>query len=148
MAYKAKRSKLLKEDFELVDENDKVVHTLHVSLDADDMTVRIGRKYTALTKALAETTEAQRKAESAEDAVKNIETLGRAVADLLEAVFGPEGTQTIISFYEGRYIEMSREVLPFISQCIIPRLVDMKKENQKAMRAKYNRKSRRMWGMF
>lgn len=148
MAYKAKRSKLLKEDFELVDENDKVVHTLHVSLDADDMTVRIGRKYTALTKALAETTEAQRKAESAEDAVKNIETLGRAVADLLEAVFGPEGTQTIISFYEGRYIEMSREVLPFISQCIIPRLVDLKKENRKAMRAKYNRKTRRMWGMF
>lgn len=148
MAYKAKRSKLLKEDFELVDENDKVVHTLHVSLDADDMTVRIGRKYTALTKALAETTEAQRRAESAEDAVKNIETLGRAVADLLEAVFGPEDTQTIISFYEGRYIEMSREVLPFVSQCIIPRLVDLKKENQKAMRAKYNRKSRRMWGMF
>ena len=148
MAYKAKRSKLLKEDFELVDENDKVVHTLHVSLDADDMTVRIGRKYTALTKALAETTEAQRKAESAEDAVKNIETLGRAVADLPEAVFGPEGTQTIISFYEGRYIEMSREVLPFVSQCIIPRLVDLKKENQKAMRAKYNRKPRRMWGLF
>lgn len=148
MAYKAKRSKLLKEDFELVDENDKVVHTLHVSLDADDMTVRIGRKYTALTKALAETTEAQRKAESAEDAVKNIETLGRAVADLLEAVFGPEGTQTIISFYEGRYIEMSREVLPFVSQCIIPRLVDLRKENQKAMRAKYNRKPRRMWGLF
>ena len=148
MAYKAKRSKLLKEDFELVDENDKVVHTLHVSLDADDMTVRIGRKYTALTKALAETTEAQRKAESAEDAVKNIETLGRAVADLLEAVFGPEVTQTIISFYEGRYIEMSREVLPFVSQCIIPRLVDLKKENQKAMRAKYNRKPRRMWGLF
>lgn len=148
MAYKAKRSKLLKEDFELVDENDKVVHTLHVSLDADDMTVRIGRKYTALTKALAETTEAQRKAESAEDAVKNIETLGRAVADLLEAVFGPEGTQTIISFYEGRYIEMSREVLPFVSQCIIPRLVELKKENRKAMRAKYNRKTRRMWGMF
>lgn len=148
MAYKAKRSKLLKEDFELVDENDKVVHTLHISLDADDMTARIGRKYTALTKALVETTESQRKAESAEDAVKNIETLGRAVIDLLEAVFGKEDTKTIISFYDGRYIEMSREVLPFISQCIIPRLVELKKENQKAMRAKYNRKTRRMWGMF
>ena len=148
MPYQAKRSKVLKEDFELVDENDKVVHTLHVSLDADDVTVRIGRKYTTLTKALAETTEAQRKAESHEDAVKNIETLGRAVVDLLEAVFGPEDTKTIISFYDGRYIEMSREVLPFISQCIIPRLIDLKKENQKAMRAKYNRKTRRMWGMF
>ncbi len=148
MAYRAKRSKLLKEDFELVDENGKTVHTLHVSLDADDMTIRIGRKYTALTKALAETTAAQRKAENAEDAVRNIETLGRAVADLLEAVFGPDDTQTIISFYEGRYIEMSREVLPFISQCIIPRLVDLKKENRKAMRAKYNRKTRRLWGMF
>lgn len=148
MAYRAKRSKLLKEDFELVDENGKTVHTLHVSLDADDMTIRIGRKYTALTKALAETTAAQRKAENAEDAVRNIETLGRAVADLLEAVFGPDDTQTIISFYECRYIEMSREVLPFISQCIIPRLVDLKKENRKAMRAKYNRKTRRLWGMF
>lgn len=148
MSYQAKRSKLLKEDFELVDENGKVVHTLHVSLDADDMTIRIGRKYTALTRALAETTEAQRKAENAEDTVKNIETLGRAVADLLEAVFGPDDTQTIISFYDGRYIEMSREVLPFISQCIIPRLVDLKKENRKAMRAKYNRKTRRLWGMF
>lgn len=148
MAYQAKRSKLLKEDFELVDENGKTVHTLHVSLDADDMTIRIGRKYTALTKALAETTAAQRKAENAEDAVRNIEALGRAVADLLEAVFGPDDTQTIISFYDGRYIEMSREVLPFISQCIIPHLVELKKENQKAMRAKYNRKTRRLWGMF
>lgn len=148
MPYQAKRSKVLKEDFELVDENDKVVHTLHVSLNADDMTVSIGRKYTNLTRALAETAEAQRKAESHEDAVKNIETLGRAVVDLLEAVFGPEDTKTIISFYDGRYIEMSREVLPFISQCIIPRLIELKKENQKAMRAKYNRKTRRMWGMF
>lgn len=140
MAYQAKRNKVLSEDFELLDENDKVVHTLHVTLDADDMIVRIGRKYTALTKALSETTEAQRKAESAEDAVKNMETLGRAVVDLLEAVFGPDDTQTIISFYNGRYVEMSREVLPFISQRIIPRLVELKKESQKAMRTKYNRK--------
>lgn len=148
MAYQAKRSKVLKEDFELVDENDRVVHTLHVSLDADDMTTRIGRKYTDLTRALAETTEAQRKAESCEDAVKNIETLGRAVVDLLEAVFGPEDAKTITSFYDGRYIEMSREVLPFIGQCIIPRLIDLKKENRKAMREKYKRKPlRKGWGI-
>ena len=37
MAYQAKRNKRFEEDFELVDENGVVQHTLKVSLDADDM---------------------------------------------------------------------------------------------------------------
>ena len=48
MAYQAKRNKRFEEDFELVDENGVVQHTLKVSLDADDMVAKINRKYTAL----------------------------------------------------------------------------------------------------
>ena len=61
MAYQARRNKRYEEDFELVDENGAVQHTLHVSLDADDMTVKINRKYVALTRALSETTEEKEK---------------------------------------------------------------------------------------
>lgn len=37
MAYQAKRSKKYVEDFELVDAEGNIKHTLHISLDADDI---------------------------------------------------------------------------------------------------------------
>lgn len=148
MAWQAKRSRTLQEDFELVDENGNVVHTLHVSLDADDMTVKISRKYTALVRAMSETTEMKRKAESAEELENCMEKLGQAVIDMLEAVFGVEDTKTIVEFYENRYIEMSREVLPFISQVVIPRMQELAAENKKSIRQKYNRKTRRRLGLI
>lgn len=143
MAYQARRSRKLYEEFELVDENGDVVHTLKVSLDADDMVVAINRKYTALTRALTETTEAQRKAKDKKELEECMETLGRAVLDLIEAVFGEENGKILVDFYEGRYLEMSREVLPFISQVVIPRLVEIRKDNQKNVLRKYNRQQRR-----
>lgn len=143
MAYQAKRHKKFQEDFELVNESGEVVHLLHVSLDADDMVVKISRKYAALTKALAETTEMKRKAENPGEIQKSVEILGTAVVDLLEAVFGTEDAEKIIRFYEGRYIEMSQEVIPFITQHVIPKLIEMKKDNKRAVLSGYNRKTRR-----
>lgn len=148
MAWQAKRSRTFRDDFELVDENGNVVHTIHVSLDADDMTVKISRKYTALVRAMSETTEMKRKAESAEELENCMEKLGQAVIDMLEAVFGVEDTKTIVEFYENRYIEMSREVLPFISQIVIPRMQELAAENRKSIRQKYNRKTRRRLGLI
>lgn len=146
MAYQAKKHKKFQEDFELLNEEGEIVHTLHVSLDADDMVVKIGRKYTALTKALADTTEMKKKAENAEGIQTALETLGRAVVDLIEAVFGSDDAKTIIDFYEGRYVEMSQEVIPFITQCVIPRMHEIRSENKKSVLNGYNRKTR--WRLF
>ena len=142
MAYQAKRSKKYVEDFELVDAEGNIKHTLHISLDADDMTVKINRKYVALTRALSETTEAKRKVETAEDLQGVVETLGNAMVDLLQAVFGEENAKILLDFYEDSYIEMSREVLPFISNVVIPRMIEIRKDNQKALLGKYNRKQK------
>ena len=106
MAYQAKRSKKYVEDFELVDAEGNIKHTLHISLDADDMTVKINRKYVALTRALSETTEAKRKVETAEDLQGVFETLGNAMVD------------------------------------VIPRMIEIRKDNQKALLGKYNRKQK------
>ena len=142
MAYQAKRSKKYVEDFELVDAEGNIKHTLHISLDADDMTVKINRKYVALTRALSETTEAKRKVDTAEDLQGVFETLGNAMVDLLQAVFGEENAKILLDFYEDSYIEMSREVLPFISNVVIPRMIEIRKDNQKALLGKYNRKQK------
>ena len=146
MAYQAKRHKRFNEDFELVDGEGNVAHTLHVSLDADDMVAKINRKYTALTRALAETTEIKRNTQDPDKVQGCVEALGRAVIDLLEAVFGEEDAKTVVEFYEGRYIEMSQEVLPFITQHATPRLTEMRKDNKKAVLSGYNRKTR--MGLF
>ena len=143
MAYQAKRNKRFEEDFELVDENGVVQHTLKVSLDADDMVAKINRKYTALVKALSDVQEIKRK-EQLSDAV---EMLGRAEIDMFEAVFGAEGTEVIQQFYKDHYIEMAKEVIPFITGVVIPRLTEIKAENKKVLVSQYNRakKRRRFW---
>lgn len=143
MAYQAKRIKKYTEDFELVDEKGEVKHVLHVELDADDMLPKINRKYAELTQALAETTELKRRAESNEEVDQAYETLGRATVAVYQAVFGDEDTATIVEFYDGRYIEMCREVTPFITQCVIPQCIQIKQENQKAVLQSYNRRPRR-----
>ena len=143
MAYQAKKKKTFAEDLELVDEHGSVVHTLHVSLDADDMVAKLNRKYAELTKSLAEVSEIQRNVENNEKMNEAFEKLGSAVTNLFEAVFGKEDTELIISFYERRYIEMTKEITPFITQCVIPRCIEIKKENQKNILSSYNRKQRR-----
>lgn len=143
MAYQAAKHKQFVEEFELVDENGEIKKTIHVKLDADDIVVKLNRKYAELTKALAVSTEMKRKAQNNEDVSDAFEKLGNAVMDLFEAVFGKEDTKVIVEFYEGRYIEMVKEVTPFITKCVIPRCIEIKKENQKNILKGYNRKQRR-----
>lgn len=139
MAYQAKRRKRYIEDFELVDENGEVVKTLKVYLDADDIVVKLSRKRAALIHVYQEVGNQK----SIEDDERYLEMLGNAVVDFLEAVFGEEDTKTIVAFYENRYVEMCKEVVPFITQCVIPRCAEIKRENQKSILQSYNRKQRR-----
>lgn len=143
MAYQAKRKKRFIEDFELIDEKGNLFKTLHVELDADDMVAKINRKYTGLCQALKETTEIKRKSQSNEEIADCVEKLGNAVVQLFEAVFGIEDAKTIVEFYDNRYIEMCNEVVPFITKVVIPRLYDIRKQNQKNRLKPYNIRRRR-----
>ena len=135
MAYQAKRRKLYEEDFELVDEQGNVVHSLKVALDADSVVKKLSEKHIALTRALADLQEV--KTDNA------LEVLGNAVVDILEAVFGTEGAETILEFYENKYIEMCREVMPFVTNVVIPEVRKISQSNKKTVLSQYNRKERR-----
>ena len=89
MAYQARRRKRFTETFELLNEEDEVVQTLFVDLDADSIVAKLNRKYADLTRALADTTKAKRDAQNNEEIAAAFEALGKATVDLFEAVFAP-----------------------------------------------------------
>lgn len=140
MAYQAKRKKLYTEDFELTEEDGRVIHTLHVSLDPDSMAVKLSEKHAALVRALQDINQMK------EENTGALEKIGNAVTDILEAVFGQEDAETIIDFYQGRYIEMCKEVIPFVTDVVVPQVRSLARENKQSIIAGYNRKQRRIFG--
>lgn len=139
MAYQAKRSKLFKEEFQLVDENGEIAKTLFVELDPSAVAPNLSKKYIALQHSLASVREVKEKKETE----KMYETVGMAMKDILETVFGEEDTKIIVEFYGGRYIEMCKEVLPFVSEIVVPQVRKLAQENRANIIAGYNRKQKR-----
>lgn len=138
MAYQAKRKKVYEEEFLLTEEDGTVVHTLHVSLDADSMVKKLSEKQLDLIHALKDVQEAKADEEG-------IEKLGNAVIDVIEAVFGKEDAKTILEFYDHRYIELCQEVVPFITGEVIPKVRKIAAQNKKKTLSQYNRKQIRMF---
>ena len=141
MAYQAHRKKIFRETFELVDENGKVTHSFDVSLDSDDIVKNLSAKYMDLTRALQNV----RAAKPDADPEAALEILGKAVTDLLESVFGRQDAETILAFYDNRYMEMCREVLPFVTNFVIPEVRKIARKNKQQILSRYNRK-RKMFG--
>ena len=71
-----------------------------------------------------------------------LQGLGEAVIHLMEAVFGEDNAKLILDFYGGRYLEMCREVVPFITRVVLPQVRKMAQESRKQLRKEYDRKRR------
>lgn len=142
MSYQAKRNKSFQEILELIDENGKIIHSIPVILDADVVAKQLSEKYIALVQAQKNLAAIQTDVKSEEAGIA-METIGNGVVDLFQAVFGAEDTKTIIEFYESRYIEMCRQVIPFIVQVVIPKVREMAQESRNQVIQGYNRKQKR-----
>lgn len=138
MAYQARRKKAYEEEFQLAEADGTVVYTLRVALDADSMVKKLNEKHVALVRALQDVQNVK-KADSQEALSEGLEVLGRAVMDLLEAVFGAKDAEIIVNFYDGRYLEMCREVVPFITDIVIPEIRKTAHGNKKAVLSRYKR---------
>lgn len=146
MVYQAKRSKKYIEEFELVDEKGEVAHRMQVKLDAAELVKNVNGKYINLVKALAKTQAYSTGQVTNQDAAEALDTLGNAMVDMLEVVFGQENARVIVDFYDGRYVEMAQEVFPFFTDVVIPRCGEIIKENKEQIKSKYNYKKHRLFG--
>ena len=123
--YQLKKNVPFEDDIELLDESGKVVRTIHVSLCMD--------------KPLGRYTEAINALKTAEIAVdpkdeQSLEAYGQIVMQLLRLIFGADA-DVILAHYEGRYLEMLDNIMPYIFHTIGPELRKLSRQRMDALKA-------------
>ena len=123
--YQLKKSVPFEDDIQLLDESGAVVHTIHVSLCLDKL---LGR-YTEAINAL-------KTAEIAVDPKdeQSLEAYGQIVMQLLRLIFGADA-DVILAHYEGRYLEMLDNIMPYIFHTIGPELRKLSRQRMDALKA-------------
>ena len=123
--YQLKKSALFEDDIELLDESGNVVRTIHISLCLDKLLGRYN-----------ETINALKAAEIAIDPKneQSLEAYGQIVMQLLRLIFGADA-DVILAHYEGRYLEMLDNIMPYIFHTIGPELRKLSRQRMDALKA-------------
>ena len=123
--YQLKKDVPFEDDIELLDESGKVVHTIHISLCLDKLLGRYN-----------ETVNALKAAEIAIDPKdgQSLEAYGQIVIQLLRLIFGADA-DAILAHYEGRYLEMLDNIMPYVFHTIGPELRKLSRQRMDALKA-------------
>ncbi len=121
-----KRKKHIIKDLELLGADDKVEKTLHVDIVVDDFRHR----YPKVMQDVKEAQELLNK--NGDKDVNAIVASQIALKAVFVLVFGEQQTRDFLEYYENRYSEAFLDVIPFITDEIIP-------EVQKAAEEENNR---------
>ena len=123
--YQLKKDVPFEDDIELLDESGKVVRTIHVSLCMNKLLGRYN-----------ETINALKAAENAIDPKdeQSLEAYGQIVMQLLRLIFGADA-DVILAHYEGRYLEMLDNIMPYIFHTIGPELRKLSRQRMDALKA-------------
>ena len=123
--YQLKKTVPFEDDIELLDESGEVVRTIHVSLCMNKMLGRYN-----------ETVNALKAAEIAIDPKdeQSLEAYGQIVMQLLRLIFGADA-DVILAHYEGRYLEMLDNIMPYIFHTIGPELRKLSRQRMDALKA-------------
>ena len=123
--YQLKKSAPFEDDIELLDESGNVVRTIHISLCLDKLLGRYN-----------ETINALKAAEIAIDPKdeQSLEAYGQIVMQLLRLIFGADA-DVILAHYEGRYLEMLDNIMPYIFRTIGPELRKLSRQRMDALKA-------------
>ena len=123
--YQLKKNVPFEDDIELLDESGNVVRTIHISLCLDKLLGRYN-----------ETVNALKSAEIAIDPKdeQSLEVYGQTVMQLLRLIFGADA-DVILAHYEGRYLEMLDNIMPYIFHTIGPELRKLSRQRMDALRS-------------
>ena len=123
--YQLKKDVPFEDDIELLDESGKVVHNIHVSLCMNKLLGRYN-----------ETVNALKAAEVAIDPKdeRSLEAYGQIVMQLLRLIFGADA-DVILAHYDGRYLEMLDNIMPYIFHTIGPELRKLSRQRMDALKA-------------
>lgn len=134
MAFKLKRFKKT-ESIELVNEEGVTEKVITVRLDKAGLAMNASKKFVEIQRLLA----MAEKARGKENEEELVTKLGQTVIDFFEIIFGKEDTKAILEFYEGNYIEMALEVMPFIQEKVLPTVRAIAQQNRRTAMTSYLR---------
>ena len=123
--YQLKKDVPFEDDIELLDESGNVVRTIHVSLCMNKLLGRYNETVNAL--------------KAAEIAIEpkdeqSLEAYGQIVMQLLRLIFGADA-DVILAHYEGRYLEMLDNIMPYIFHTVGPELRKLSRQRMDALKA-------------
>lgn len=126
MAYQLKKKKHVYKSLELLDDEGKVEKKLNVDIIVDDFRNRYPKVIADVRKA-----EAMLDANGKDD-VEAIVASQVAVKAVFVLVFGEVQTREFLEYYKNRYSEAFLDVIPFITEEILPEVTkEAEKENKR-----------------
>ena len=123
--YQLKKDVPFEDDIELLDESGKVVRTIHVSLCMNKLLGRYNETVNALKAA---------EIAIAREEEQSLEAYGQIVVQLLRLIVGADAG-VILAHYEGRYLEMLDNIMPYIFHTIGPELRKLSRQRMDALKA-------------
>lgn len=121
--YQIQRKNKIQEDLQLVYANGDIACTIPVDINVDKMTAAISKSYDTLGAA-------QNELMNEPDSLKKMETYGLAVIAVFNVIFGEDGCKKILDFYEDSYTEALLDILPFVSNEIMPKIREASAERK------------------
>lgn len=126
MAYQLKKKKHIYKSLELLDDQGKVEKKLNVDIIVDDFRNRYPKVIADVRKAEAMLDE------NGKDDVEAIVASQVAVKAVFVLVFGEVQTREFLEYYKNRYSEAFLDVIPFITEEIMPEVIkEAEKENKR-----------------
>jgi hypothetical protein len=111
---KIQRKQKVVEKLELCDENGEVKIVIDVVIDVDRMMSEINKAQNQVIRAQMDVNKAKNQI--------NIENYGVAILELIRVIFGEANAEKILSHYDGSYSEMLEDIMPFISEDVMPKI--------------------------
>lgn len=117
MAYQVMRKNRIVEELQLCHNDGSVAASIQVDLNVDTIASRVQKTYDALGAA-------QAAIEKDPESPKLLEAYGDAIVAVFRVIFGDDGTDKILAYYEDNYTEMLLDIFPFINGEIMPKIRD------------------------
>lgn len=117
MAYQINRKAHVVDEIHLEDNGKEL--TVKVDLQVE----RILRDYNAAWAKIGQAQQKIKDLRTTTDGMAEAEAaLGEAIMTLFALLFGEEQVQAIMDFYDGAYLEMLADFVPYISETIVPKV--------------------------
>ena len=125
MAYTITKAPHVRDEVTIQD-GDKTL-TVAVDLYVDDVLADIGRVRAELAEAQARVQDLKRQEAGKDEVVAALQQLDRVAMELFGLIFGPEQTEELNHFYDGRTLSMLGDFIPYFTDVILPAVNDAQK---------------------